>query len=372
MDTIFGVQWDKLSLRDVEAFLTGADLEPLSWEAKGNRLDEHHVRKTVCAFANSHDGGYLVLGAEETQGGGFALTGLPFPEEPHLWISTVVRDGVRPWPAIDVRPFAVNDERHVAVVWTPPIATPPCISRGTVYERIPGASPVVRDPARLAELYGRGDAAHSGARNRATRAAEWMLDDLDTPTDSEDSVGFALGVTATGFTNLDIAAKLFCEPFESKLCEAVNDLPSNEPPMITSQLDLLDWAQDSITVGRKSTYHLGSNWKLRASWDGAIAVCWTLPVRETTADSLVDEPLTAAWSAAISLLELLGGASSQHLVIHLIGHYFVSSADISQAHRRSSLPIIGRGPLPIGVDPLQLFSIEREIRRVLGQQSYET
>jgi hypothetical protein len=371
VETIFDVAWNALTLEHVAGFLAAADAEPLLWEAKGDRLDEHLVRKTVCAFANSHDGGYLILGADEVPGQGFVLNGLAFPDEPPLWISTVVRAGVRPWPGVDAQSFAVEEGRHVAVVWTPPLATPPCISRGTVYERIPGASPVVRDPARLAELYRRGDAAHTGAQGRAARAALWLLADLDEAMDSEDLVGFVLGVSATGFHSADIGARLFTPTFEDAACRVVDDLPSNEPPPLVSTPTLPSWAQDAITLRRDANYRLASNWTLRASWDGAVAVGWRQAVETTRADYLAEGPLGAGWRAAVDLLEGLGGTASHYLIVQLLGRQFADLEDVPFDEHPRALPTLRRGPLSIAVEEAQLSSIEHEIRRVLGERSYE-
>ena len=115
--------------------LQEAEAEPLLWEAKGQRLDKHDIRKNVCAFANGNDAGYLILGAEQGKDG-WSLPGWEFPDEPPTWVSSVVGDGVVPIPRIDVRPLpGESDNRRVAVVEVLPIATPPCFSRGTIYER---------------------------------------------------------------------------------------------------------------------------------------------------------------------------------------------------------------------------------------------
>src|SRR4051812_18396223 len=58
----------------------------------------------------------------------------------------------------------------VAVVRVAPISTPPCITNGTVYERLPGKTQTVRDPLRLADLFSRGDAARANAQARSARA----------------------------------------------------------------------------------------------------------------------------------------------------------------------------------------------------------
>jgi hypothetical protein len=69
--TIFGVRGEaELELEHIKNFLDQADDEPLLWEAKGTKLDKAEVRRQVCAFANSHEGGYLILGAERASSGG--------------------------------------------------------------------------------------------------------------------------------------------------------------------------------------------------------------------------------------------------------------------------------------------------------------
>src|SRR5207302_9396566 len=104
--TIFGTRWNELELEHVRHFLAEAGAEALLWEAKGIApADEHAIRKQVCGFANSHDGGYLIIGADES-GGAWSLEGVEFPDEPPLWISSIIGDGgVIPYPdGLDTRP----------------------------------------------------------------------------------------------------------------------------------------------------------------------------------------------------------------------------------------------------------------------------
>ena len=153
------------------------------------------MRKQVCGFANSHEGGFLMLGARWDSGDQeWRLDGVAFEGEPILWISDVVRNSVRPRPSFDITAWAVDDGRHVAVVKIEPTPTPPCNTNGVVYERVSGATVPVREPQRLAALFKRGDLAREAAETLALTAAVQILGDgreLDGYADSQ--LHFALG-----------------------------------------------------------------------------------------------------------------------------------------------------------------------------------
>lgn len=80
-----------LELADVERLLDDAQAELLHWEAKGVEIKPGTVRKQICGFANSHDGGYLILGTSAVQGK-WTFDGAEFPgNDPLTWISDVAR-----------------------------------------------------------------------------------------------------------------------------------------------------------------------------------------------------------------------------------------------------------------------------------------
>jgi predicted HTH transcriptional regulator len=124
--TIFGPPWVELELEHVRSYLKEVDDESLVWEAKSTKLDKKAIRRQVCAFANSHEGGYLILGAEQVPGEGWKLDGLPFPDEATTWLTNVIDDpehGVRPRPSFDIRVWPTEDG-HVAVLHITPTSRP--------------------------------------------------------------------------------------------------------------------------------------------------------------------------------------------------------------------------------------------------------
>jgi hypothetical protein len=111
--TIFGPALHDLTLEYLKRFLADAAKEPLLWEAKGTEINAASVRKQVGGFANSHDGGHLIIGASES-GGSWVLDGVKFHADPPTWISSVVRDGgVIPYPdGLDTKAIATSDSSH--------------------------------------------------------------------------------------------------------------------------------------------------------------------------------------------------------------------------------------------------------------------
>jgi hypothetical protein len=133
-----------------------------------------------------------------------------------VWVSQQVADGLRPVPTFDVKAFAIND-RHFAVIRVEPLSAPPCVNRGTVFERLPGASVPVKDPQRLSDLYRRSDLAHATARDAAARAAQraWSSAGTDIrPAEQPDLQRVKLAVGVAPAASSDVAAeRLFSRRF---------------------------------------------------------------------------------------------------------------------------------------------------------------
>jgi hypothetical protein len=366
--TIFGPSWQDLQLEHIRSFLAGEEAEALLWEAKGTQLDPHELRKQVCAFANSHDGGYLILGATQTESG-WNLDGMDFPDEPPVWVTNTLGDGrLNPYPdGLDVHAWAAGDDRHVAVVRVPPIATPPCNASGTVYERVSGKTIPVRESLRLAELFARGDSAHAAGKERAHQAARDAYEHGKRLSGySADHVQFGLGLAAIGYQP-DVSLRLFSEAFQEALFATVETLEGEvvrRPfgPQVTPYV-----TQDSrrleIQAARSHTY----SWIVRATCNGALGVYWTTDSGRSDPQTIVRNALKPAWSAVDALLERLAPRGSRYLqlIVNQGAH-----ARNSDQHRAVYAHVV-RGPLQSGVDAEVLASIERELRRATGEMAYE-
>ncbi|MGZ6299705.1 MAG: AlbA family DNA-binding domain-containing protein [Candidatus Limnocylindria bacterium] len=131
---MFGAPWDELDVSHVRAFLASAIDEGINWEAKGDDAKgpcrSHSVRKAVCAFANSHLGGFIIVGAVHDGGaGGWSLPGLRRPPSGSLadWLTETIRSGVEPWTSPLIKTWP-GPEGPIAVVRIDPVALPPAIT----------------------------------------------------------------------------------------------------------------------------------------------------------------------------------------------------------------------------------------------------
>ncbi|MPZ24669.1 MAG: hypothetical protein GEU28_14325, partial [Dehalococcoidia bacterium] len=349
--TIFGVPWSELTLEGVASYLDDAEEEPLLWEAKGIQLQAHAVRKEVGAFGNSHDGGYLILGAE--QGETWELTGCEFPAEPRVWVSQTIHDGIRPVPPFDVHAFPEKDG-HVAVVRVQSTPVPPCIVRGTVYERIPGAAIPVKAPERLSELFQRGDLARAGAESGARHGARRLMingvgrGSLFGGSDNGRKVQAAVALAPTGMQP-DISSRLFTRPFEEALSQAAQALhggprlPSAAPPEIS-------WSQDTLAVDLDIADVARTHWRVQAGWDGVVGIYYLIELTEVFIESLIEHVVGAAWDAGIGLLRQLGATGPMFVMVIAAGGPFPANVPTNTSLEDRFLEL-GRGPVALDDNP---------------------
>jgi hypothetical protein len=377
--TIFGASWHDLELQHVERFLDDAGPEPLLWEAKGTEIKAGEIREQVCGFANSHDGGYLILGVQQRADASWELSGAEIAADPTTWISDILgHGGVSPYPdGLDTRAWLVADGRYVAVVWIPPTPTPPCNTRGTVYERVSGKTISVREPLRLAALFQRGDQAAELARTAADQAARWGLSRLRSGFEWDAShIQFGFGYAATGYQP-DIRTRLFTKHFEDQARSVIDTVLNDnsfgelreEPPVV---------GQHFRRFGIRASHRMGNWWSIEFSWSGGISIGWRAAVNNTRVDSVVNGPVHSAYIAAVQFSEALGAKGSRYLRLAVAGAMFPpnppDAARISGSHPLDPAPpgpVITRGPLAGNENALDLGSVERELSRALGYMEYE-
>jgi hypothetical protein len=356
---LFGVSLAGLTLDRLQTFLEGAETEPLMWEAKGTELSAHEVRRQCGGMANSERGGYLILGAH-WDGSAWQCDGLVFPGgEPDRYVTTCLMEGVRPIPAYDVKSFSVGDDRHVAVIEVQPLEAGPAIVRGTVYERVPGATVPVKDPTRLATLFARGERAHQRARASVDRMLAIALEPLlglDEDGEEDDAgyadhwlfVVMAIGAVTPG---PDVIAKLFSEGTRALIGQTALQLAATAPPL---QPDITQFVAQDRRVGLAvAARDHEADWAVTALWDGAVGLA--MRVRASfSADRIVASELRRAWAAATAIAEALSCSGDVYLAMTLV-----------HGHALPNAVRLDRGPIALGQDP-DWASIQRELSRAAG------
>ena len=366
--TIFGVEWNELRLEHVERFLADAGPEPLLWEAKGTELRRDVVRVQVCGFANSHDGGFLVLGANQTEGG-WALSGVKFDHDPPTWITDVVGGGnVTPYPdGLDTRAWETTDGYHVAVVRVPPVATPPCMTHGRVYERVSGKTIAVTEPLRLAALFERGDQARALAQAKAQRLAVAIIRRYRGHLASESATQFGLGLAAAGYLP-DISSRLFSRQFESGAISSMQTVLTHDQVTRTHVPPIRgDVSQSSRSFESYAHDQLGYTWTTWITWDGAVAIYWTHAGREPEIEGICSGPLREASHCLEEILSMLGPQGPRYMQLEIVGPRFHLDENVPPDETTT----VTRGPVDPGVGDTVIASIARELRRATGEMVYE-
>ncbi len=347
-----------------------APVEPLYWEGKGE-LRADSVRKQVCGFGNGHDVGYLILGVHR-QGEEWTLGGIEFPDhDPPNAITDIVSGAVSPYPdGLDVRAFDVGDGKHVAVVRVPPVATPPCNTAGTVYERVSGKTIPVTDPTRLASLFERGDAARRSAELKAEQAA---LEILERAPAERDAVGVAVGLAASGYA-ADVGVRVFTQSFEMAMQSSITTVLSGDVligpagPVIERRV-----TQEALMLRSPGVHRLGWSWTVRASWDGALGLHWTVNVPRAEIDSIVDQVLRVALASGEEVLTMLAPSGPRYLhVITILGELSPVYSGFPGTERIPDRLVVKRGALMPEGRANVLASIKRELERATGLMAYES
>jgi hypothetical protein len=402
---LFSTAWADLDPDAVRAFLADAGEEGVTWEAKADdkrgKLHPESLRKAACGFAN-RDGGYIIVGAKrDAETGEWTLPGIRRPaEEPELWIGQVLR-ALRPTPRAAPHAWPLDDGRIAAVVWIEPVDEPPCMTpQGQVYERVSGATVPVTDPARLDALFRGGQQARARAEYFANRAASRALD--EPRWFSQRAVGVAVALASVGRQNDDIASRLFVASFRDAMGDALTQLFRTADPVRgrdtpeggtrVQQQDALSmtapFLQGSTADAGGSGRRLYSEWRLQATWDGAVAASAALSPEAVEELMEHGEIVRPAWEAVVPLVERLGGSGSAQLAVRVYAApdlpasmpLLRNGAVIQRPPppprgtlfaRMSEHTLIGRWTAVADPDPDMLASVCRELQRAAGREALE-
>lgn len=229
----FGAAWEDLRLTDMRSFLRSKPQEAALWEAKRNDTKAQlarFVRKECCGFANRR-GGYLLLGAEEHEGGEWKLTGIDLAvREIHDWVASLLR-GLSPPPAFDVKEWGLSSGQRVAVIQVEPSPLPPVTVDGTVYQRH-GTQTLRADGPAIRRL------TEQGAR--AQRRVETKTRKLVKELSGAMFANFAIGVGLLGERAIPLSSE---EPERIAYQQLREALSSRWPKR---KLNLLTWGDRNV------------------------------------------------------------------------------------------------------------------------------
>lgn len=182
MININSKEWAELAESDIVEFLSSPETEEsFFFEFKDDRVNSKKVAEEISALANTY-GGYIFLGVSDDK----KIEGCTAWNEQR--IQTTIHDSITPTPSFDVKKF-VCENQIVFVIRIDEGAEPPYItSQGKIYERLSSGSCVVKDSARLTQMY-----------NKQETRLQRLMDVLSIPPISAD-VGNIYGYIDIGFS----------------------------------------------------------------------------------------------------------------------------------------------------------------------------
>lgn len=357
----FDDRWRNVTLEGVREFLDEAAFEGITWEAKGHDLRKEHVRKAVCGFANAR-GGTLIVGADAVgDPARWELNGVTFPDEPPLWLDSVIRVGVTPVPIFEVKAWPVAEGKHVAAVAVEPVALPPCMtSDGAIFERVSGKTVQVIDPGVLATLSARGAASRERASTLASESAASLFS--HPPFGEAKNVVFSFALAPTGLPE-DFANRLF----RSSSVEAINEIATAfQDGMSFGGPGGFDSTRYYLDFSVPGMHHA---WSIRVLASGVVVLAYLNQRNDRgTPEAIVVMPrLATAWGVMAKVLKLLSA-------------YEPACAVLCVEARSDQPPGWEQTPRAVAairrwtsLDPSEptLASIKRELEREIGRYAWE-
>lgn len=361
-----GFPWDQLAgseaLQALQTFLGDQEHESQHWEAKGVGPDSNgspraaSLRKEVGAFANSVDGGIVLLGVEEDREHGWTFPGVAVADPP-TWVSDALKYNIDPRPPFEVRAIALPNGRAVVAVRVWSATTAPCmVNGGAIYERLPGSAARVESLQRLADLYARGSAATEQARRQARAASEAALAPY---------VGTTIAVSRTQLFVIGASPVALCPAAERLVFSRegreslIDDLGQLARRPCEGNHDVsFDHNQNGVTASAVR-FDKTCRWELTLRRDGSVAVLWS-GVEDPWPTNQIAEQFSRAWELADGWITRLGQFSEpqdQCIDVLFTDHKTEAVTTIDRLVR------LARGPVSRAEASAHAM---REVQRVFG------
>jgi hypothetical protein len=313
-DTPFGADWATLDLPHLGSFFAELRDEGQRWEGKGTDVTTRAVRRSVCGFANTTLGGYLVLGVDQRQGQ-WGLNGWEARGEATQWVTDCIRDQLDPPPTIDVRSWTLDSGRAVAVVRVGPIAAPPCItSDGYIYERVGPTTAQVSDAAALHRLIQRGETARQHAWQESREARDVLF---ESTTDGRSHPPLVVSL-ATPALPADVTHLFWRQSVVDGLRADLQQdrflLPQTPVEAVTDQGSLTMWSLNGVNNPSE-----GYTVLLRRT--GAVSVAYSNPNLADALHSFDGPHVRRCWEIAAGVLHSVGAEGPAHIAVRLLAGY---------------------------------------------------
>lgn len=148
MININGKRWNELTVEDIEKAIADSE-ESFFFEYKDDNVEPKKIIQEISAFANTY-GGYIFIGVNDSK----EITGCTQWDEQRIHIT--IHDSISPIPSFDVKKFVFAEKENKTVLvikidegFEPPYMT----NKGMIYERISSGSFVVKDSAKLTQMF---------------------------------------------------------------------------------------------------------------------------------------------------------------------------------------------------------------------------
>lgn len=371
-EQLFGQPFSHLKLKDVLRVINEEIDEPIHWEAKGgDRTRKEEVARQVGAFANSRDGGFLILGVDASDGhdSHWIPRGQIFPDEPAVWLTNVVSSRCRPLPTFELRTFHGEGDRAVVVVHVLPTTTPPCIVNGSIYERLPGCTRVVDDPHRLSEMFSRGDHALANARAWARQSCDralklLVINDGSTETVPEDCVAFGIGIASTA-RSPGIISQLFSSEFEKAVSDSALRMAYTEDTVPIQP----KFSQSRVLAAFRGYDNRDRQGLVFVSSDGSVgAAVAKAGVKASSVETLFRDHVIPIVRESHDLMQMIGGRESISITVKFRAKPVSAVPD---EDGDVGYTTIERGALTTEGLEDELRGMEREALRAAGHRVYE-